>query len=104
MEDSLRRLQRIKQSKSSSANMALSGIGNSAMSDDDKIRLQINLDVVEFGDLFADKFNGYKGGAHYEALFKLIEDANSLNSQTVSQTSSALNPTPEVDSEINNFV
>ena len=93
MEDSLRRLQRIKQVKSTAANMSsmTSGNNSSAMSDDDKIRVQLFLDVEDLGNSLSEKFDGYKGGSNYEALFKLVEEANPLNSsQTNNQTPTTL--------------
>lgn len=75
MEDSLRKLQRVRHSNKSNANMG-SSMTSSVVSDDDKIRIQLHIDIVEFGRLLAEKFNGYKGDSNYEALFKLVEEIN----------------------------
>ena len=57
----------------SSASIATSNV----MSDDDKIRLQLYTDVVEFGSSLMDKFS-YQGDEHYQNLYKLV---NSVRSQ-----------------------
>lgn len=78
MEDSLKRLQRVRQNKNASsaalASMATSSTGS--MSDDDKIRLQLLLDINEFGKQLEAKCNGYKGDSNYESLYKLVEEIN----------------------------
>jgi hypothetical protein len=62
------------------------------MSDDDKIRSQLLLDVVEFGRLLAEKFDGYRGESNYDSLRKLVEDVikeASSKDTTLSQASTA---------------
>jgi hypothetical protein len=68
MEDSMRKLQRVRKT----ANNQNTSI-TPTISDDDKIRTQLYIDVVELGRLFSEKFNGYQGESNYEALFKLVE-------------------------------
>lgn len=68
MEDSMRKLQRVRKT----ANNQNASI-TPTVSDDDKIRIQLYIDVVELGKLFSEKFNGYQGESNYEALFKLVE-------------------------------
>ena len=90
MEDSLKRLQQFKrQSNRSLANMTASG----SMSDDDKIRLQLYLDIVEFGRLLESKFDGYRGEANYDALYKLVEDINSNGSAAATSNANGLKET-----------
>ena len=76
MEDSLKRLHRVRQNKTSSANMANQVTGNSSISDDDKIRIQLGLDINEFGSKLEKNFNGYKGGCNFDSLYKIVEDIN----------------------------
>ena len=82
MEDSLKRLQRVRQTSKSVANMAghnrsASGGGSAVpMSDDDKIRLQLQIDITELGMLLADAFEGYKGGSNYELLVQIVDEIN----------------------------
>jgi hypothetical protein len=87
MEDSLKRLQQFKrQSNRSLANMTNQ---SNTVSDDDKIRLQLYLDVVEFGRLLVEKFDGYRGETNYDALYRLVEDLNKdSSSQDAPKTSS----------------
>lgn len=73
MEDNLRMLQRVRRTNVTSSTSAAAN----SVSDDDKIRIQLHLDVVEFGRLCAEKFNGYRGESNYDALLKLVEDARS---------------------------
>ncbi|RNA19525.1 conserved oligomeric Golgi complex subunit 2 isoform X1 [Brachionus plicatilis] len=68
MEDSLKKLQRVKQKNKLSNSLAHSNL----VSDDDKIRIQIYLDIVKFGQLLESEF-GSKGESNYESLFKLVE-------------------------------
>ena len=75
MEDSLKRLQKVRQTKSS-ANLSGSSTGSASMSDDDKIRLQLKIDISEFGNQLAEKFDGYKGGSNYEELLKIVDEIN----------------------------
>ena len=84
MEDSLKRLQKVRQNKNaSSASLASMGTpASSSMSDDDKIRLQLVLDITEFGKQLEEKFNGYKGDSNYESLYKLVEEINLTISNT----------------------
>jgi hypothetical protein len=46
------------------------------LSDDDKIRLQLYLDVCEFGTCLKEKFS-YQGDEHYQTLFKLVDEVKS---------------------------
>ena len=75
MSDSLKILQRVKQKNKSTNSLANSNI----ISDYDKIRFQIYLDIVEFGQLLESEF-GFKGESNYESLFKLVEPYAVLNS------------------------
>ncbi|CAF0878878.1 unnamed protein product [Brachionus calyciflorus] len=77
MEDSLKRLQRVKQKNKSSANLN-NPIGS--VSDDDKIRIQLYLDIIEFGKLLDMNF-GYKGESNYDALLKLVEEFAKLGQE-----------------------
>jgi conserved oligomeric Golgi complex subunit 2 len=85
MEDSLKRLQRVRQNKNASSSANLSGMNSMAssvtgsMSDDDKIRLQLFLDITDFGKQLEEKCNGYKGDSNYESLYKLVEEITNLN-------------------------
>lgn len=72
MEDSLKRLQRVRQNKSTATNLSTL----STVSDDDKIRHQLVLDITEFGKQLEAKFDGYKGDSNYDSLFKLVEEIN----------------------------
>ena len=76
MEDSLKRLHRVRQNKTSSANLANQAAGNGSISDDDKIRMQLGLDITEFGIQLEEKFDGYKGGSNFDSLYKLVEEIN----------------------------
>ncbi len=76
VEDSLKRLQRVRQNKSSAANLSTLGNGTASMSDDDKIRLQLVIDITEFGNKLEENFDGYKGESNYEFLYKLVEELN----------------------------
>ena len=78
MEDSLKRLHKVRQNKNaSSATLSSAGGASSGtMSDDDKIRLQLLLDINEFGKQLEEKCNGYKGDSNYESLCKLVEEIN----------------------------
>ncbi len=83
----MKRLQQFKrQSNRSLANMTNQ---SNAVSDDDKIRMQLYLDVVEFGRLLEEKFDGYRGETNYDALHRLVEDINKEASgkETSSKTS-----------------
>ena len=83
MEDSLKRLQRVRQTNKSSANLSVN-----SMSDDDKIRLQLSLDINELGKQLEEKFDGYKGDANFNLLMKIVEDINAfLNKQQQQQQS-----------------
>lgn len=94
MEDNLRMLQRVRKTNTAAATNAANTI-----SDDDKIRMQLHLDVVEFGRLCAEKFNGYKGESNYDALLKLVEEAaaagrgNNVNTTNSSSPSTINNTT-----------
>ncbi len=82
MEDSLKKLQRVRKTNASLA-ANLSSIGTSvAMSDDDKIRLQLYLDVEEFGKQLVDKFDGYKGGNNFETLLSVVQLSSNSNSSS----------------------
>ncbi len=79
MEDSLKRLHKVRQNKNaSSATLSASGSSASSgtISDDDKIRLQLALDINEFGKQLEEKCDGYKGDSNYESLCKLVEEIN----------------------------
>ena len=79
MEDSLKRLQRVRQTSKSVANMAghnRSASGGGNMSDDDKIRLQLQIDITELGIQLSDHFEGYKGGSNFESLVLIVEEIN----------------------------
>ena len=93
MEDSLKRLHKVRQNKnaSSATFSSAGGSGSSgAISDDDKIRLQLALDINEFGKQLEEKCNGYKGDSNYESLCKLVEEINqNLNSSQASVVASA---------------
>lgn len=75
MEDSLKRLQKVRQTKSS-ANLSGSSSGSASMSDDDKIRLQLKIDISEFGNQLAEKCDGYKGGSNYDELLEIVDEIN----------------------------
>lgn len=68
-------LYRVKHSNRSNINLTSLSSG-SIVSDDDKIRIQLYIDIVEFGKLLAEKFNGYRGDSNYDALYKLVEEIN----------------------------
>merc|ERR1719468_1334900 len=74
MEDSLKRLQRVRQNKSTPTSQSISV----TMSDDDKIRQQLVLDITEFGKQLEEKFDGYKGESNYDSLFKLVEEISQI--------------------------
>jgi hypothetical protein len=92
MEDSLKHLKRVRgdakqaivadTSSSSTSSLATAqqlqtqGSQTTQLSDDDKIRLQLYLDVCELGKCLIDKF-AYDGGEHYSVLFKLVDDIKS---------------------------
>jgi hypothetical protein len=82
MEDSLKKLQRVRKTNTSlAANLSTVGGSSSApMSDDDKIRLQLYLDVDEFGKQLVEKFDGYNGGVNYETLLSIVQLSNNSNS------------------------
>jgi hypothetical protein len=84
MEDSLKRLQQYKRQ----ANRSQANTANQAMSDDDKIRLQLSLDVAEFGRLLAEKFDGYRGESNYDSLRKMVDDA--CSKETPANTTAAV--------------
>lgn len=63
----MRKLQRVRKTANNQ------NTSTPTISDDDKIRIQLYIDVVELGRLFSEKFNGYQGESNYEALFKLVE-------------------------------
>jgi hypothetical protein len=85
MEDSLKQLKRArgyaKQTPTSTADPTATitpqsqaqTTSNVQLSDDDKIRLQLYLDVCEFGTSLMDKCS-YNGGEQYQLLFKLVND------------------------------
>lgn len=95
MEDSLKRLQQFK--NRSNRSLASSQAAN-AMSDDDKIRLQLSLDILEFGRLLEEKFEGYKGETNYDSLYKLVEEIN----QTVNKKEENIMSTSMVLTETSN--
>ena len=110
MEDSLKRLQRVRQTSKSSANIAghnrSSSGGGSAinMSDDDKIRLQLSIDINELGNMLSSKFEGYKGGSNYELLMHIVEEINKtiLLTSSNTQKSSTLTEAPPIHGSSSN--
>lgn len=84
MEDSLKQLKRLRMdnktaaSADSAANAPQSSgsTPSATISDDDKVRLQLYIDVCEFGSVLEDKFK-YKGGDNYNTLFKLVDEVKS---------------------------
>lgn len=75
MEDSLKRLKRVRGDAKTDSNKIESNSNATAtviMSDDDKIRLQLYTDVVEFGSSLMEKFS-YQGEDNYNSLFKLVD-------------------------------
>jgi len=72
VEDSLKRLHRVRQSKSTAANMSSMSTA-AVVTDDDKIRLQLVLDITEFGSLLEQKFS-YKGESNYDSLYELVRE------------------------------
>jgi hypothetical protein len=91
VEDSLKRLQRVRQNKSTASNL---NTQVTVMSDDDKIRLQLMLDIVEFGKQLELKF-GYKGDSNYDSLHKLVEEINQ-NVAVNHNRSTEMNKEPDV--------
>lgn len=75
MEDSLKRLKRVRGDAKTDATKSepVASTNAVAMSDDDKIRLQLYTDVSEFGSSLMDKFS-YQGDESYQSLFKLVEN------------------------------
>ena len=79
MEDSLKRLKRVRGDGKTDSNKNESSSAASAiivMSDDDKIRVQLYTDVVEFGSSLMEKFS-YQGDENYKNLFKLVDSVKS---------------------------
>jgi hypothetical protein len=88
MEDSLKHLKRARgDAKQASASDVSASVAAqqqlqtqssqvAQLSDDDKIRLQLYLDVCEFGKSLMDKCS-YNGGEHYQLLFRLLDDIKS---------------------------
>lgn len=70
MEESLMRLQKMRSSKSSSGNLASLAGGSDSLSDDDKIRLQLYLDVLSLGDQVPTKVNELF--SHSNVLYDLV--------------------------------
>jgi hypothetical protein len=82
MEDSLKRLQRVRQTNRSSANLTSANY----MSDDDKIRLQLSLDINELRKQLEEKFDECKGDNNFDFLGKMVNEINNtLNKQQLSQ-------------------
>lgn len=82
MEDSLKRLKRVRgdnkaqtsdSTTSSATNTATGTTTSNVMSDDDKIRFQLYIDVCEFGSSLLEKFS-YQGDENYAKLYKLVEE------------------------------
>ena len=95
MEDSLKRLQRVRQTSKSTANMSSMGAGGTlAISDDDKIRAQLCLDIDELGTRLAARFDNYRGGAHFEQLVKLVQEMCASN--PLKQRLNILNEMPSI--------
>jgi len=84
MEDSLKKLQRVRKTNASlAANLSsVGGLSSSTMSDDDKIRLQLYLDVEEFGKQLVEKFDGYKGGKNFDTLLSIVQLSNTSSSSS----------------------
>ena len=84
MEDSLKKLQKVRQTSKSSANVAghnrssSGGVNVVNMSDDDKIRLQLSIDIIELGNILNLNFDGYKGGSNYDLLAQIVEEINKI--------------------------
>jgi hypothetical protein len=80
MEDSLKRLKRVRGDAKTDSNKIESNSNATTttviMSDDDKIRLQLYTDVVEFGSSLMEKFS-YHGDDNYNSLFKLVDSVKS---------------------------
>ncbi len=79
MEDSLKRLKRVRGDAKTDSNKIESNSNATTtviMSDDDKIRLQLYTDVVEFGSSLMEKFS-YQGDDNYNNLFKLVDSVKS---------------------------
>jgi hypothetical protein len=80
MEDSLKRLKRVRGDAKTDSNKIESNSNATTttviMSDDDKIRLQLYTDVVEFGSSLMEKFS-YHGDDNYNNLFKLVDSVKS---------------------------
>lgn len=94
MEDSLKQLKRLRAdnkataSADSTANASQSSSGQAqaaTISDDDKVRLQLYIDVCEFGSVLDDKFK-YKGADNYNTLFKLVDEVKSQIDAQMSST------------------
>lgn len=67
------------------------------MSDDDKIRLQLVLDITEFGAQLEQKFN-YKGDANFDSLYKLVE---TINQNLATNKNVSVNKTSDKEKENN---
>jgi hypothetical protein len=101
MEDSLKRLQRVRQTNRSSANLASSSANY--MSDDDKIRLQLSLDIKELRKQLEEKFDGYKSDTSLNILNNLIDEIN--NTLSKQQQNQNLNQNENFDKAANsNFL
>ena len=86
MEDSLKRLQRVRQTNRSSNNLAATSANY--MSDDDKIRLQLSLDIKELMRQIDENFGEYRKDSSFSSLENLIEEINiTLNKQLSNQNS-----------------
>lgn len=81
MEDSLKQLKRLRAAPGgdSSANSTQNSSGqtqSTTISDDDKVRLQLYIDVCEFGSVLEEKFK-YKGADNFNTLYKLVDEVKS---------------------------
>ena len=84
MEDSLKQLKRLRADNKSAGAASAADLtasqtnlsqsqATTPMSDDDKVRLQLYIDVCEFGSILDERFK-YKGGENYESLFRLVDE------------------------------
>nr|CAB3232539.1 conserved oligomeric Golgi complex subunit 2-like [Phallusia mammillata] len=75
MEESLMRLQKMRSAKSSSGNLASLAGGSDALSDDDKIRLQLFLDVSNLGSQMKDCTVNLDSISSYQSLLVMVTEA-----------------------------
>jgi len=82
MEESLMRLKKMRSGRASSG--SLSTLGEGQLSDDDKIRLQLYIDVESFGIQMSSCGVDMRKVKKYEELLKLVEDARKPRSDNSS--------------------